>query len=178
MNVNLLRVATLVVCLNGMFAEDPLSAKSGPPVSLDSRSPHLMISTEGWIPKLKFFNNSALKGSPVFQLDAEGLRRGEKVLCRWPGGRFDLEKSYNMVLGYYDVDTGEYEGCGEGGPILSTWGDGGTGTAVLYIRISKRNGSIITTTHQGKDYYFDLNTIPKKNWEWLEAGNDFSSDGD
>jgi hypothetical protein len=128
-----------------------------------------MILTDGWTPLLKFFSNKELKGAPVFQLDKSGLHKGEKILCGWPGGLFNPEKSFNMVLGYSNVESEKYEGCGEGGPVLSTWGDGGTGTAVLYVQVHNKLGSIIVTRHQGKNYYFDLKTIPKDSWSWLEA---------
>lgn len=83
-----------------------------------------------------------------------------------------------MVLGYSDIEGNKYEGCGEGGPVLSTWGDGGTGTAVLYVQVKKKLGSVIVTRHQGKDYYFDLRTIPEDNRKWMEAGDDMSTAGE
>ena len=170
-----LPIIAILLCLNSLPS---FSAESHPPLSLDSKSPHLMIWTDGWIPEINFYATSTLKGEPSFRLDVEGLHHQKKMLCHWPGGRFDSKKTYNMVLGYGDLEAGKYEGCGEGGPILSTWGDGGTGTAVLYIRVKKKSGSLITADFQTKEYFFDLKTIPENNWSWLEAGNDFTTHGE
>lgn len=147
-----------------------------PPVSLESDIPHVMIFAENWVPDIKLYETRELSGPPVFHLSKKGLYRGTHQLCSWPGGDYDTTKAPNMVLGY-DV-KGTYTPCSEGSPILSTWGDGGTGTAVIYISVADKKGSTARAVYRGKNYYLDLQSIPQNAWEWLKAGDDFKTAGD
>jgi hypothetical protein len=45
-------------------------------------------------------------------------------------------------------------------PFLSTWGDGGTGTAVLYIEVAIVHPKAYELRYQGKPYYLPKTAIP------------------
>lgn len=167
-----------IILIFGAAGALALEKPKSPQLSLDSTSPHLEIWVDGWVPEIRLYANKKLEGEPIFHLNARGLFQKNELLCRWPGEEFDSANAANMVLGYRDVGAGIYEGCGKGSPILSTWGDGGTGAAVLYISVVHQDGDLITTSHQGQKFYFDLKAIPKRNRELLKAGKDFKAAGD
>jgi len=64
-----------------------------------------------------------------------------------------------MVLGYRgdpSVGVAEYEGCPEGVPFKSTWGDGGHGGAALFLEVVSRRGTIVGALFRGRVFYGDL----------------------
>ncbi|MDY7231220.1 hypothetical protein [Hyalangium rubrum] len=135
-------------------------AAEGPRTVLVKGRKYLFITDGSQPPKLSAYSSKDLKGTPAFVLDGQGLSFQGRKLCGWPGGSFDASKSYNMVLGYEDAERGRYVGCGEGLPFLSTWGDGGTGTAVLYIEVARVHPKSYELSYQGKAYYLPKTAIP------------------
>ena len=52
--------------------------------------------------------------------------------------------------------------CREGGPIVSTWGDGGNGTAVLYFEVERIAGDIAEINDKSSKLFLDLRPLKGK----------------
>jgi hypothetical protein len=110
-------------------------------------------------PHVALYTSPALGGAPAIELTGDGLFVNGALVCSWPGGHFENERSYLMVLGYVDRDATDYRGCPAGLPIKSVWEYADGKDAALFIEIAARNGSLIETRWGGKKYYFDLNAL-------------------
>jgi hypothetical protein len=134
--------------------------QAGPPLDLDPDRAHIRIfAPSHW--GLKFYGRSDLSGDPVVELTDEGLRIDGRVVCRWPGGRWDERRETEMVLGYSSVDAGVYRPCVPPGlPLISTWSDSGRGTAAIYVEVAARREAIVESRWGARRLYLDLNTLP------------------
>ena len=106
-----------------------------------------LLGLEKWGPMLNLHDNPSLNGEPAMVLDVQGLIYKGYLLCSWPGGRFDREKSYSMVL----------QGCPQGLPITSTLGGGGSGDAQVMVAVFGRQpNGLAQTTFSGTTLYMFL----------------------
>jgi hypothetical protein len=101
----------------------------------------------------------------ALRLDEKGLFIGAKLECSWPDGRYQTDKEFNMVLGYSssNFESGKtvYKPCLPEGPIVSTWGDGGCGTAALFVQVEKLLNDHAEVIFRDKRLILDL--LPLKN---------------
>ena len=157
--------------------------QAGPPLDLNPDRAHIWIfAPSHW--NLEFYGRSDLSGEPVVELTDEGLRIDGRVVCPWPGGRWDEGRKMNMVLGYTSVDAGVYRPCVPPGlPLISTRSDSGLGVAAVYVEVVARRGAIVESRWGARRLYLDLNTLPGDprepipdaslrtrgfpGWEWL-----------
>lgn len=121
-------------------------------VKLDTKKTHLSIFLSA-----KLF---PIKMGPIV-LNGEGLSVDDKLVCRWPDGKFDDAKAPNMILGYSSsafVSGGptEYRPCPTDVPVRSTWGDGGTGAAALYVEVERVEKDRAEIRFRGKTYHLTL----------------------
>jgi hypothetical protein len=101
------------------------------------------------------------KGQVVaLRLDEKGLFIGSKLECSWPDGRYQTDKGFNMVLGYsssnFEPGKTVYKPCLPEGPIISTWGDCGNGTAALFVQVEKLLKDHAEVRFRGKKLILDL----------------------
>lgn len=89
---------------------------------------------------------SSLK--PVFTLDEKGLFFKGREFCRWA----DLSaKIDDMVFDKYcPIDT----------PMIATYGDHGTGTAALFVRVDKQNRNKIYVNFRGQNLFLETRSLP------------------
>ena len=139
-------------------------SQDGPPWELNKGGgPHLVRLYPRTPPDLKFYADRKLTGAPGLRLNERGAFVGDRLVCAWPEGKYDVGNEANMVLGYRtrpEIGNAIYDGCPPAFPVVSIWGDHGHGGAALYIEVYSRTGSIIEVRFQGKRYYLDLNTLP------------------
>lgn len=138
---------------------------------------------------LRFYDQGDLAGQAAIELSDEGLRLDGRLVCAWPGGRWDQAHAANMVLGYRTVDAQDYRPCmPEDLPLISTWSDKGLGVAAIYIEVVARRGAIVESLWGARRVYLDLNTLPGDprepiadaklrmkgflGWEWLRSGHE------
>ncbi|MBC7385950.1 MAG: hypothetical protein H7301_07295 [Cryobacterium sp.] len=122
-------------------------------VQLNINKVHLNLFQPYPLP-LKFFSNKQFSGAPLLELNSRGLLLRGRELCGWPNKKYDEKYSSNMVLGYSSLAflTGgkvAYQPCSIDQPVKSTWGDGGTGPAALYIELEKSSADWVETRVQG-----------------------------
>jgi hypothetical protein len=181
-----------VACILILLANTPFARgqDNGPPVELNPRHAHVLLYPKA-APDLKLYRSRELAGPPAIRLNERGAFVGDQLVCSWPGGRYDTSDSANMVLGYETPPVAgnvKYVPCPAGFPIISTWGDGGHGTATLLIEVSSRKGAIIEVRFAGKPYYLDLRSLPGDprqpepslgmarrgvlGWEWVISGDE------
>jgi hypothetical protein len=136
-------------------------SRSGPPLEL--KGPHVVRLYPRTAPDLRFYADRTLTGTPGLRVDERGAFVGDRLVCAWPDGKYDVQNEANMVLGYRtrpEVGNAVYDACPDGFPVVSMWGDQGKGGAALYIEVYSRRGTVIEVRFEGKRYYLDLNTLP------------------
>jgi hypothetical protein len=107
------------------------SQDSGPPWEFNKGGgPHVVRLYPRTPPDLKFHDNRKLTGAPGLRLNERGAFVGDRLVCAWPEGKYDVNNEANMVLGYRtrpEIGTPIYDGCPPGFPVVSIWGDHGHG---------------------------------------------------
>ena len=156
-----------VIASSIFFVASILFAKNGL-IHLNTSKTHLMIFTEPDLPTLEFRDLKKLEIK--IRLDHKGLFVGSKLVCSWPGGEYSTKDEENMVLGYITPVSEfikanakvKYEPCPADVPIKSTWGDGGTGAAALFIEVEKVNDNRADVRYRGEILHLDLSKIKGK----------------
>lgn len=94
-------------------------------------------------------------------LNEKGLFFDDKEICHWVSDqdpdRYTQEKAFNLTFDKY---------CPIDSPVIATWGDGGTGAAVVYLRVEKLQGSQLRTSFRNNTLEFDLKTVGAP-WETI-----------
>jgi hypothetical protein len=141
-------------------------------VLLNTKKTHLYFSDHGTTPKLEF---RALKNGPVkIRLDEKGAFIGTQLVCSWPKGKYESKDEPNMVLGY---STPTYTPCPVDLPIKSTWGDGGTGVAALYVEVEKVEAERAEVKFRGETLELNLSGLKGK-YEIKKPGSLSNAVGD
>lgn len=145
-------------------------------IPLNAKKSHLIIFTSPDLPNLDFIDaNSA---EVKIQLNHDGLFVGKRIVCSWPGGRYSSKQEPNMVLGY-SATPGDssssntntiYKPCPSEVPVKSTWGDGGNGTAALYIEIEKVANDTAIVKYKSEFLRLDLSKL-KGRFKVLPVGS-------
>jgi hypothetical protein len=151
-------------------------------LKLETSKTHLQIFADSALPALTFRRKDQPKGKADIELNAEGLFVNGAKVCGWPGGRFDSNQSANMVLGYSSLafrtaGKYEYKACPSDVPVKSTWGDGGTGAAALYVEVEQVSKDQAVMEFRGTPLYLDLKAIKGK-YQVLAPGSLSNKPGD
>lgn len=136
-------------------------------IPINEKKSHLDFNLEKGVPHLKFYGSKDFKGKALIELNDQGLFINRTKKCEWPKGQFKKTESYNMVLKPISPTTtkanhAEIQDCKDTLPIISTWGGGGTGTAVLYIEIDSIDNDTLLSTSNGKLVYLNLKDLKSK----------------
>jgi hypothetical protein len=167
-----------VICL----ASTSTFAKEGDGLlKLNDKKAHLKLRILSTLP-LRFFLFKNSDKTPVLELNSRGLEQMGQVLCGWPGGKFDPKRDGNMVLGFSSLaflsgGKSDYKPCPQDQPVKSTWGDGGTGGAALFVEIEKKSDEWAEVRVFGKSAFLPLKPLGK-NYDYLPAGSGLSTVGD
>ena len=151
-------------------------------IPVNERKSHLDFNFEPGLPQLKFFETKDFKGLPLVELNDQGLFIGKTRKCRWPKGDFSTADSYNMVLEPISPSENKFgriveKPCTDSGPIRSTWGDGGIGTAVLFVELESLEKDIAKVTYGSKSLYLNLKNL-KGRYTVREPGSILNKPGD
>jgi len=131
-------------------------------VALDPQQTYIQAHFSKGLPVIDFYEAPDMTGKPVLRLDEKGVFESAKQLCSWPGGRFAIERQADMVLerqpnpGRPPQARAMRDACPSNLPIVSTYGDRGRGTAVLYFRVTKIQDSIAQTMYRDRKLYFSM----------------------
>ena len=129
----------------------------------DPAWPHFRVPLDR-PPNLRFHPDRERQQRPVVVLDATGLFKEGKLECRWPSGAFDATGPaiLGMVLEPLPAPRSgdvQPQSC-SGLPIVSTWGDLGIGSAVLYIEFVRHDDALIEARCVGKPCFLAISSLP------------------
>ena len=104
-----------------------------------------------------------MSGPALVVLDGLGLHVDGRLVCPWPGGRYDGSAPSgltDMVLGYRDREATHYTGCNADVPIISTWYREHERYPKLLLEVTSRTGSVVRLRSKRREYFLDVRTLP------------------